>query len=597
VYKFFMNPKSISTLLLLALQVVWPAAAQTTAETDAVAVGRRIYQEGVLPDGQALRGVRLDIGAVSGSAAACVNCHRPSGLGQVEGTVGVPPISGRAVFGGGAPVIVRMDRRFDPGLSLPHAPYNDASFASAMRDGTHVSGRNMHALMPRYPLSDAQLQAVAAYLKTLSTDLSPGVEGDVIHMATVIAPGVDPERRQAFISTLTTAVQQMNLNVMTGKRQKMIAVEERRLNSRRKWTLDIWELRGPSASWGEQLAQRQRQTPVFALVSGLAKDEWQPVQDFCETQRVGCWFPSVDLVPAGAAQSRYSLYFSAGIAMEAEVMARKLATGRGRVLQLVADAPVARGAAAALRSALGTAQGRALVDMDVTQGSQAVKGAIAALGPQDSLVLWLRPTDLNALASVDATAAAVLVSATLGGGEQVALPVGLRRHASLIQPLEEPRLRAANLERLEAWMSGSRIPVVDRRLQSEVSFAAGSLQAMLRGMLNNLHTDYLIERAESGLTAFEVTQVQEEIQAMMMGTMNKRPLSAAPPSADQTAAMAALSEAQRAHLDEMRMRGGTTVYPRLSLAQGQRFASKGAYLERLNPEAPGITGEVEWIVP
>jgi hypothetical protein len=198
---------------------------------------------------------------------------------------------------------------------------------------------------------------------------------------------------------------------------------------------------------------------------------------------------------------------------------------------------------------------------------------------------------------VDATAAAVLVSATLGGGEQVALPVGLRRHASLIQPLEEPRLRAANLERLEAWMSGSRIPVVDRRLQSEVSFAAGSLQAMLRGMLNNLHTDYLIERAESGLTAFEVTQVQEEIQAMMMGTMNKRPLSAAPPSADQTAAMAALSEAQRAHLDEMRMRGGTTVYPRLSLAQGQRFASKGAYLERLNPEAPGITGEVEWIVP
>jgi hypothetical protein len=336
---------------------------------------------------------------------------------------------------------------------------------------------------------------------------------------------------------------------------------------------------------------------VFALVSGLAKDEWQPVQDFCETQRVGCWFPSVDLVPAGAAQSRYSLYFSAGIAMEAEVMARKLATGRGRVLQLVADAPVARGAAAALRSALGTAQGRALVDMDVTQGSQAVKGAIAALGPQDSLVLWLRPTDLNALASVDATAAAVLVSATLGGGEQVALPVGLRRHASLIQPLEEPRLRAANLERLEAWMSGSRIPVVDRRLQSEVSFAAGSLQAMLRGMLNNLHTDYLIERAESGLTAFEVTQVQEEIQAMMMGTMNKRPLSAAPPSADQTAAMAALSEAQRAHLDEMRMRGGTTVYPRLSLAQGQRFASKGAYLERLNPEAPGITGEVEWIVP
>jgi hypothetical protein len=146
-------------------------------------------------------------------------------------------------------------------------------------------------------------------------------------------------------------------------------------------------------------------------------------------------------------------------------------------------------------------------------------------------------------------------------------------------------------------MAGSRVPVVDRRLQSEVYFAAGSLQATLRGMLNNLHTDYLIERAESGLSAYEVMQVQQEIQAMMMGTMNKRPLSTEPLSADQTAAKAALSDAQRAHLDEMRLRGGTTVYPRLSLAQGQRFASKGAYVARLNPDAAGVTGEAQWVVP
>jgi hypothetical protein len=61
--------------------------------------------------------------------------------------------------------------------------------------------------------------------------------------------------------------------------------------------------------------------------------------------------------------------------------------------------------------------------------------------------------------------------------------------------------------------------------------------------------------------------------------------------------MAEQAKAQSAHLEEMRMRGGTTVYPRLNLAQGQRFASKGAYLERLNPDAPGITGEPEWVVP
>jgi hypothetical protein len=134
-------------------------------------------------------------------------------------------------------------------------------------------------------------------------------------------------------------------------------------------------------------------------------------------------------------------------------------------------------------------------------------------------------------------------------------------------------------------------------LQSEVSFAAGSLQSILRGMLNNLHTDYLIERAESHLSDFELMQVQDEIQAMMMGPMNKRPLSPTPPTATEKAAMAETAKGQSQHLDEMRMRGGTTVYPRLNLAQGQRFASKGAYLERLNPDAPGITGEPEWVVP
>jgi mono/diheme cytochrome c family protein len=587
--------RCLSLFLPLVLLGTLCTAVQAAADGD-VAAGRRIYLEGVLPDGQPLQGVRLDTGKVSGHDAACVNCHRPSGLGMVEGNVGIPPISGRALYGGGEPVFVRMDRLFDKGLSPQHPPYNDASFATAVRHGMHVTGRAMHALMPRYTLTDAQLQAVAAYLKTLSPAMSSAVVGDTIHMATVIAPGVDAERRQAFIDTLTTVVKQMNISVlMPGRRQKMVTVEERRLNSRRKWALDIWELTGPSNTWGEQLAQRQRDKPVFALVSGLAKDEWQPVQDFCEAQRVGCWFPSVDLVPEGAAQSRFSLYFSAGIAIEAEVIARKLGAGPGRVVQLVTPDPVAGGGAAALRRALPA--GRAVQDVDASLGGAAVQAALAGLTAQDTLVLWLRPADLKALAGLDATAASVFVSAALGGGEQVAVPAALRQRAMLVQALEEPRLRGANLERLDAWLVGSQVPVVDQRLQSEVFFAAGSLQATVRGMLNNLHTDYLIERAESGLSGFEVMQVQEEIQAMMMGPMNKRPLSAAAPTADETAAMATLSSNQRAHLEEMRKRGGTTVYPRLSLAQGQRFASKGAYLVALNPNGAGTVGEPEWVVP
>jgi hypothetical protein len=412
---------------------------------------------------------------------------------------------------------------------------------------------------------------------------------------------VDAKRREAFITTLTRVVNQMNISIVAGRRQKSLTVEERRQNSRRKWALDIWELNGPSATWAEQLAQRQRDKPAFALVSGLGNGEWQPVQDFCESSRVACWFPSVDVVPTGAAQSQFSLYYSAGIAIEAQVIAKKLKPVSGRVVQLVADDAVARAGAAALKQALASDGGQSepvsLLDIEVGSDAMNAKKVVAALGPRDTLVLWLRPTELSGLAGLQKTQAQVFVSATLGGGEQLDLPKAVRAKATLVQPLEEPHMRVANVERLQAWLEGSQVPLVDLRMQSEVFFAAGSLQSTLRGMLNNLHTDYLIERAEATLSGFETMQVQEEIQAMTMGPMNKSPLQTARPSAEQLAAKAATTKAQAAHLGEMRMRGGTTVYPRLSLAQGQRYASKGAYLEHLNPDAPGITGDAEWVVP
>ncbi len=585
--------------LPLVLLAALPAAAQTAV--DAVGVGRRIYLEGVLPDGQALRAVRFDGAGVTGTAAACVNCHRPSGLGMVEGAVLVPPISGRALFGSSEPVIVRTDRRFDPGFSVPHPPYDQTTFAAAIREGRHQSGRPLHALMPRYPLSDFELQALRSYTKTLSSGYSPGVSADSIHIATVIAPGVSPQRRKAFLSTMTTLLNQININVKSSHRQKAVSAIERRLGSRRQLTLDVWDLDGPPSSWGAQLALHQQANPVFAILSGLSQDEWQPVQDFCESSRVACWFPSLDLVPSGAAQSQFSLYFSAGIDLEAGVIASKLRPQRGTLIQLVAPDPVARRGAVALRSALSAGSAAAsnlvLIDVDASQGEAVVNAALAGLGRQDSVVLWLRPADLKALAGVNATAASVLVSATLAGAEKLELPVSLSKQASLVQAQEVERLRDANLERFKQWLTAMQIPSVDQRMQSEVYFATRSLVATLHGMLNNLHTDYLIERAEASLSMFEAMQVQEEIRDMMMGPMNKRAPSPTPPSVQEQAAMAEVARAQSDHLEELRKRGGTTVYPRLSLAQGQRFASKGAYLVSVNPQGSGTIGEPEWVVP
>ena len=85
-------------------------------------VGRSIYLRGVLGSGAPLEGTR-EAGVVTTAAdAACVNCHQRSGLGSVEGSLSIPPVTGEYLFHSrahdasgfeatGAYAVVREDRR------------------------------------------------------------------------------------------------------------------------------------------------------------------------------------------------------------------------------------------------------------------------------------------------------------------------------------------------------------------------------------------------------------------------------------------------------------------------------------------------------
>ena len=104
-------PRWLRAASLLAWFVA--ATAVATPALDPVAIGAGIYERGELASRAPLRGVYGSGTRVTGPAAACTSCHRPSGLGGVEGAVGIPPITGQALFGGGDPVVVRMDRRLE----------------------------------------------------------------------------------------------------------------------------------------------------------------------------------------------------------------------------------------------------------------------------------------------------------------------------------------------------------------------------------------------------------------------------------------------------------------------------------------------------
>ena len=176
-----------------------------------VEIGRGIYTKGVLSSGAMLTGKRFGKTPISGADAACVKCHRPSGMGQVEGDIQVSPINGNYLYATrkDKPTAI-MDPRISKLFNQAHDPYNDQSFATAVNEGVNNQGREMNSVMPRYNLEETDRKALTAYLIQLSAQWSPGVTETLIRFATVITPEVDPVQRKAFIDMMRTIVQQKN---------------------------------------------------------------------------------------------------------------------------------------------------------------------------------------------------------------------------------------------------------------------------------------------------------------------------------------------------------------------------------------------------
>ena len=588
-------------------------------------LGRRIYHEGLGGDGRAIVGTRLGGIVASGAAVACVACHRRSGLGSVEGADKIAPIAGRFIFSDDSGAVVAMNYRNSGGFSRLDAPHTAASLSAAMRDGVHRSGRELSAIMPRFDLRDAELRGLAAYLRSLSAAWSPGVTATRIRLASVITPDVGAERRALFVRTLRAIVARKNATVAS--QRSMAGAGVRGVRTERLWDLDIWELHGPAPTWAAQLDERQRAAPVFALVSGLGEGDWAPVHSFCERAAVPCWFSIVAAPPQQAAQDFYSLYFSAGVATEAQVLALHLAAQArppARLVQIHPGDATGRTAAQALREALaGLAPGlavaeyvvprsdaaalrRAIAEVEAAASATATPTATAAHADAGAvLMLWLTPEQMTRLPQGAPSAVPVFASARMADACAELLPAAWKQRIKWVYPYELPHEREAARYFLKARLEAIELPLVDEILQSQVVFAMSYLAETISEMLDNLHRDYLIERAEDMLGQREsaTAQAEEAARAHILGRLQSRHGGAA---ARQAAAeLQGLARPAGQHgVPAWPRREGTTVYPRLALAQGQRFASKGAYIVHLADVSPetdaagaALVADTDWIVP
>lgn len=543
-----MKATTLPLPLLLLLFALPLRAFADTPDPALLEAGRAIFERGLLPSGEPLHGQRAGGVEVSGAPAACMQCHRRSGIGTTEGSSPVPSITAPALFAPARPL--GHQPRTPAGVQvnkLPyHArpPYTDATLARALREGVAPDGRAFGFLMPRYALADADLAALTAYLRTLGATPSPGADNRLAHFATVIAPDTDPARRRQMVEVLNACFREQYPERFTDPTGRVKPGE------RLGWRLHVWQLDGTPDSWEAQLAARYAQQPVFALVSGLAGETWLPVHRFCEAGRVPCLFPNTD-APGESDDSVYNFYLYRGVMLEADAIAQHLESQREplgiqRVLQVARRETAGQDGADRLTQVL---TGKPL--QVTTQLLDDGPPALDALNRDDALVLWLREPDLKAMVQLSPAlpaASRVIVSGTLGGADRAPLPPAWKQEVRIAYPFDPPgRWDNRMIYNLRPWLAKHRLARGDERLQGNTLTACNFLVTGIARLQGRWQRDLLLENVEIGLEGNQ-----------------------AAPSA----------------------------FPRFSLGPNQRFGSKGAFIVKFeSPLADRIERDSDWIVP
>lgn len=468
-----------------------PAKSEALTQTELIAAGEVLYRTGKGIDGEPITAlVQLDV-PISGTQMVCRNCHGISGMGTIEG--------------GEIPAAVAGPILFAPEPQRQRPAYNEITFARSIRTGVDAAGRALDPLMPRFVLADQDVKALSAYLRQLGATPSPGVADDSVRIATVLGPDVELDVEQAVLEVFEKYIGDRNR--MAHQRLRGGRFPDQWKEVLRSWEFDVWRLQGPNHTWPAQLKAYQQQRPVFALVGGLAAQSWQPIHDFCESERMPCLLPDINLPPEIIAGD-YSFYFSRGLALEADIIAKAVVSEiqQANVLVLISDETNKQSHAMVdrLEQSL-VARGARLrtLTLGAEKSSAALTQALA-LNP-DAVAVLVDATHVKKLASTlarDAGNSRLYFSATLLDNLPETIPENLRDRSWLVNLTALPNESDSALTRFRIWARSMEIR--QERHQALAYFACVAFTENYKHIQQYIMRGYFLDRLEhsSSLTSY-----------------------------------------------------------------------------------------------
>jgi ABC-type branched-subunit amino acid transport system substrate-binding protein len=261
--------------------------------------GKAIYLTGISPSGQPIKarlaGSNTDVPA---AVLTCGNCHGRDGIGKPEG--GITPAT-----------ITWDELTKDYGLSHPSGrqrpAYDNRSVRRAITLGLDAAGRTLDPSMPRYALTQEDLDDLVAYLREVGRDADPGITDQAIVVGTFLAPPWSlGELNRAVKSVLTAYFQEVN---------KRGGIYGRRVELRCLEAPESAQERAPAA---RRFFKSQK---AFALVAPFIAGSEDELTDAAREEKVPVLGPFTLYPKSGYPLNRHVFYLHSGLTDQVRALA------------------------------------------------------------------------------------------------------------------------------------------------------------------------------------------------------------------------------------------------------------------------------------